>query len=354
MTQPAQSTPSRRGRVLAWVVGITVAVVVVAAAGVATWIATGLDAVDDALDREPVPDLSPVVSEAPLPPEAPGAEESPRQASASSATEVGYPLDPNRTTPPSGTRFWMLLGSDSRDGHRFAASQGHTDRGRSDVMAIVRIRPGEQPQVLSIPRDFRVRYPDGGRDRINAAYAEGGLTKTVRVVADNFGIPVEHVALVDFAGFEDVVAALGGIDVCLDSAIRDPTSDLDLPSGCSHLDGPEALALVRSRHTESGGDFARIRRQQLVLVAFARKLGSAQTILHLADLAASLRGSVTVDDTFSTSEAIGLFRSLSPLTDTTILRTLPGDPRMIDGKSLVVATADSQAVLDAFKTGAGR
>jgi LCP family protein required for cell wall assembly len=124
--------------------------------------------------------------------------------------------------------------------------------------------------VVSIPRDSLVTIPahtgpDGvaiseHQGKINSAFATGGPAVTVQTVELATGLTVDHYVEVNFAGFLSMVDAVGGVDVCLETALQDELSGLDLPAGRQTISGPQALAYVRARYIDN--DFGRSERQQ--------------------------------------------------------------------------------------------
>lgn len=161
--------------------------------------------------------------------------------------------------------------------------------------------------LISLPRDI---YLDSLQEKINAAYEIGsrqnsraGLALAKSAVWEISGLPIHYAVKVDFSAFEKVTDILGGINLTIERVLDDPQYPLpgketDLcagdpeflcryehlyfPQGRTHLDGQTALKFVRSRHAlgEEGTDFARIRRQQLVLAALKDKFFSTQTFLN--------------------------------------------------------------------------
>ena len=123
--------------------------------------------------------------------------------------------------------------------------------GRSDSILLVRIDPGRNRIAeLSIPRDLRVTIPGHGDDRINAAYTLGGPALAIRTVRALTGIPINHVVLVDFSGFRELVDALGGVTI--DNPTKIISNSFDghpwrFGRGRLHLDGRHALAYARVR-----------------------------------------------------------------------------------------------------------
>ncbi len=175
----------------------------------------------------------------------------------------------------------LLLGSDLRKG-----IVGE----RTDAIIVATIDPGSgKVAMVSLPRDT-VNVPiapgEAYAERINTLYFDlqqstgkrkAALEEMRAALAYSFGTEIDHVALVDFDGLVKLIDSIGGIDVTLDEPISDPTmhlgdKGLKLKAGLQHLDGKEALAYARSRHTSS--DYDRSRRQQQVIAAAAEKVRS--------------------------------------------------------------------------------
>jgi LCP family protein required for cell wall assembly len=163
---------------------------------------------------------------------------------------------------------------------------------RTDTVFVVTIDPKTKSAgILGIPRDGLVDIPlEGGgtrSDSINVVYVEGetndypggGLGLLEDVMQTNFGIEIHHHVLVDFEGFEQIVDALGGVDVDVPDYVYDPYySWTELPGdydpqefepGRQHMDGRTALAYSRIRF--SSDDLDRIQRQQRVIFAAIEK-----------------------------------------------------------------------------------
>jgi LCP family protein required for cell wall assembly len=150
---------------------------------------------------------------------------------------------------------------------------------RTDMLMLLTLDPQTQSAgMLSIPRDLYVPLPTGAQDRINTAHVYGGPELAMKTVEFNFGIQVHHYARINFNAVTRLIDLLGGIDVYNDQEINDPSfpdqhygyAPFYLPAGWQHLDGATALKYARTRHGSS--DFARIRRQQQVVMAVREKL----------------------------------------------------------------------------------
>jgi LCP family protein required for cell wall assembly len=143
---------------------------------------------------------------------------------------------------------------------------------------------------MSIPRDSWVPVPahrsSTGRNipvtttKINAAFNNGGGTLLVQTVEANTGIHIDHYAEIGFAGFVGLVDSVGGVNMCIDKAISDRDSGLDLKAGCQTLNGTQSLAFVRQRHQMADQDLGRMRNQQKFLGALAKQAGSPATLLN--------------------------------------------------------------------------
>ncbi len=168
----------------------------------------------------------------------------------------------------------LLLGIDERE--------GESGPWRTDTMILVSIDPVNNSAVmLSIPRDLWTTIPGFGESRINTAhftgdlrnYPGGGPALAKRTVWYALGVPVHYYVRIDFTGFEQIVDAIGGLTVDVPEPIYDtkyPTADygvktIHIPEGVQQMDGRTALQYARTR--QGGSDFARMERQQHLLLA---------------------------------------------------------------------------------------
>ena len=187
---------------------------------------------------------------------------------------------------------------------------------RTDTMLVLTIDPVTlSAGVLSIPRDLWVPIADYGEQaRINQAhflgevydYPGGGPALAAKTVQYNLGIHIHHYARVNFTAFEQVIDLMGGIEICVDEEINDPTypdegygyDPLHIDAGCQTFDGKMALKYARTRHS-GGGDFDRARRQQDVLRAVFEKVTQPDELPRLAaqspELWETLQGAVVTD-----------------------------------------------------------
>ncbi|MDO9129957.1 MAG: LCP family protein, partial [Anaerolineales bacterium] len=186
----------------------------------------------------------------------------------------------------------------------------------TDTIVVAALRPKSgQVTLISIPRDLWVYIPARGMERVNTAYQYGeiygypgggpGLLKDT--ILYNLGIRIDHIAMVDFDGFRQIVDTLGGIDVPVACAytdwhLIDPTynpydennwSLYTVGPGVVHMDGDLSLWYARSRLKSS--DFDRGRRQQEVLRAIYTRTLQTNSIAKLPQLYNNLNSAVTTD-----------------------------------------------------------
>ncbi len=248
----------------------------------------------------------------------------------------------------------LLMGSDDRSGENGFIG-GDVGGKLNDTTLIMHISADRsRVDVVSIPRDTVVRIADcdrsdgtsqrGWTGMFNIAFANGaahgsnadGAACTIKTVESLTDIPIQHFVVVDFAGFRDIVDAVGGVPMCIPFAVKDSKSHTNLEAGPQVLDGTEALAFARMRHGTglSGSDLDRIDRQQELLKNLASKVLSAEMLYRPQDLTnfvKAVAGSMTMDKDFGDFDTLtGLafsMRGINPNTDITFA-TAPvvGDP----------------------------
>jgi LCP family protein required for cell wall assembly len=215
------------------------------------------------------------------------------------------PLDLAGRPAAAGGLTFLLVGTDSRspDPTTGTDASSGADPGsqRSDVVMIAQISPDRtSASVISIPRDSWVDIPGRGKNKVNAAYSFGGPSLLVQTVENLTALRIDHFAVIDFAGFEAMVDAVGGIDVKVAKATS--SSGVGFREGANHLDGAKALAYVRQRHGLPGGDLDRAQRQQNALRELLGKAASSGMLadpVKLYRLIDATSRSVGVDDTLS-------------------------------------------------------
>ena len=182
----------------------------------------------------------------------------------------------------------LVIGSD----HRYSDGSAPA---RSDTLMLVRMDPRTHLiSLLSLPRDLWVDIPGYGQDKINAAYSDGGPKLTLQTVKELTGLHVNYLIGVNFHSFVSLVNNLGGVYIPVDEAyIHSEAANNALPPGerwsvinllpgYQLLDGTNALAFSRFRHTDS--DFYRNARQQTFLHAFEQKVSARFHGISISDL----------------------------------------------------------------------
>lgn len=268
-----------------------------------------------------------------------------------------------RETPPpiEGTLNVLAVGTDSREG---LTDQQLQELGteevpgeRADTIILIHLSP-ERPEavMVSFPRDLLVTIPGHGDGKLNAALTRGGPDLMVETVEDYTGVQVDHYVQVNIAGFLEVVDVLGGVEVCLEEPLQDPSAGADLPQGCQVLQGADAAGYVRARKSDPRGDIGRIDRQQRFIKAAMRKVASAGTLLNpvrvkrLIDAAA---GALLTDDGLGTSRMFRVAWSLRELDpDDVRALTVPVHGERIDGSYYAVAEPErAETIFQSIRSG---
>jgi LCP family protein required for cell wall assembly len=254
-------------------------------------------------------------------------------------------------TPPRASV--LILGSDARPDEIAQGVVGRTDT----LMLLVADRAEPLVATLSIPRDLWVTIAGGyGQERINAAYELGGSAAATQTVSSVIGQPVNHYLLIHLQGVRDVIDALGGIDMVVETPIHDdayPTDDygiitIDIAAGPQHMDGTTALEYARSRHQDS--DFGRAERQQRVLAAVRAALLNPLNWWRLPAFTIAVSHAVTTD--LSPADAIAIGAAMvryggapaSMVIDTQLAHEVTGS----DGAYLLQASPDLKPAVARF------
>ena len=223
----------------------------------------------------------------------------------------------------------------------------------TNTLILVHLAEDGTVQAFSIPRDDYVNVsgivPDYHHIKIKEAYgltkaaaeqklADGGETDqatlerqgreagrraTLSVVRALTGAPIDYFAEVNLAGFYDVAATLGGIEVCLNHPVHDDYSGANFPAGRQTLDASQALAFVRQRHGLDNGDLDRTHRQQAFLISVIRQLQNSGSFSDMGKLD-SLMGVARKDVVLSSGWNADLFRRIGGLSGEQVhYQTLP-------------------------------
>ncbi|HEX4057972.1 MAG TPA: LCP family protein [Galbitalea sp.] len=242
-----------------------------------------------------------------------------------SAIKPGIHLKHLHNEPPpqvgaiTGAVNLLLTGSDTRtgqDGFQDPANlRASSGSGNNDVTMVLHISADHQhATVVSIPRDLLVSIPacpraNGGTtpasslSMFNTTLSRGGLSCTVLATERLTGLNIQYAAEISFDGVIEMSDAVGGVPVCLATAIRDPYVGLDLSAGEHTISGETALAFLRSRHgVGDGSDLGRISDQQLFMSSLLRTVTSAGVLNNpftLYNLASAAVKNMQLSDTLT-------------------------------------------------------
>jgi LCP family protein required for cell wall assembly len=243
-----------------------------------------------------------------------------------------------------GALNMLLLGSDSRDPDEKANAGS-----RTDTIILMHIQADHKhAYLISIPRDSYLPIPGHGKDKINAAFAFGGLPLVIRTVEGFTNVHIDHLALIDFGGFQQVTDALGGVDMYVDQTIQSihPPGRI-FTQGNHHFNGAEALDYVRQRYQFADGDITREKHQQLFLKAVMDKAASSGTLTNPAKLNAFLQAitkAMVVDKGLSLPDMAWQFHGLRSSNLTFMTSPFSGFDT-IDDQSVVVVDQDKAKAL---------
>jgi LCP family protein required for cell wall assembly len=235
-------------------------------------------------------------------------------------------------------------------------SRATNDPGRADSIMLIGLDPVSRTMsVMSIPRDSRVSVPGHGYDKINATtnpdyFSDGGidlLEKTVEAMIP--GIKLNYYAKADFAGFVQVIDALGGVTINVEKAMYYKAEDalIDLKPGVQHMDGKTALEYVRFRHdaigdfgSSNGEELGRVVRQKALLKAIVAQTIALRNVWKLPPVIRAVENAVVTDLLPNDMLRIALaFKNASDKEVTTI--PFPGEPGDVDGTSYVIPDLDA-------------
>ena len=242
----------------------------------------------------------------------------------------------------TGTSFILVIGSDARPGESPEGTRG-------DSLHIVGVNPAKGAvSILGIPRDSFVPIPGIGTRKINEALL-GGPDLVVRTVEHLTGVAIDGYVLTGFAGFQDLVNAVGGIRVDVPYRMSDPYSNAYFRPGPRHMLGRDALAFSRDRHDVPGGDFGRSLNQGRMLIAALRQL-KADVAKNPASLLTWLAAGAKILHTdLSLSDMAALLLSMPSLDPGRVdSRVVSGTGATVGGLSVVELGSPAHAMFHDF------
>ena len=248
----------------------------------------------------------------------------------------------------------LVIGTDG------GRAPGRGDANRSDSLMLVHLDPEtHRISYLSIPRDLQVEVPGVGTSKINAANQIGGPALTLATVKTLTGLPIDHVVVVDFDGFRELIDAIGGIEVDVPKRIL--SNPFDCPykparcrewegwrfeKGTQHMDGQRALVYSRIRTNQldpSDTDISRGTRQQAVASAVGDEIASLGTFLRLPFMGDELAAPLATDLSAWELAQLGWVRFRSG--GRSVRCRLGGEPSSLGGESVLLGSEDNVAVI---------
>ncbi|RSU06027.1 hypothetical protein CBF34_02640 [Vagococcus penaei] len=188
----------------------------------------------------------------------------------------------------------LVLGLDDNDERNIGSA-------RTDSMLLLTLNPTHEViDMVSIPRDTYTQINSNeftGKDKINSAFSYGGIDTTIDSVESLLDVPINYYVTVDFQAFEEVVNALGGVDIDVPFTLTEQNAQgkkvVELKEGRHKLNGEQALAFARTRYVDN--DVERGKRQQEVLEAVAHKAMDVGSIAKYKNILNALDGHIQTD-----------------------------------------------------------
>lgn len=182
----------------------------------------------------------------------------------------------------------LVLGVDERE----------DDAGRSDTIIVLTVNPEtKSTKMVSLPRDtYTEMVGRGFQDKLNHAYAFGGIEMSMASVEKLLDIPIDYVTQVNMESFKDIVNAVGGVNV--NNTLDFQQGTATFKKGNIHLNGEEALAFVRMRYEDPRGDFGRQDRQKQVIQAVLKEGASVSSLLNYKSIFGAIGNNVRTNMTF--------------------------------------------------------
>ncbi|MDT2758321.1 LCP family glycopolymer transferase [Enterococcus xiangfangensis] len=215
----------------------------------------------------------------------------------------------------------LLAGVDTGD-------LGRSDQGRSDSMMVVTINPKQKKStIVSLDRDILAKIVGyGTNDKLNHAYAFGGVEMSMDTIETLLDIPLDHYVSINMRGLKDLIDAVGGIEV--NNKIDFTLDGIHVKKGKQTLNGEEGLAYARMRYEDPEGDVGRQRRQREVVTKILRKAMSIDGVGNYRKILKAVEKNMVTDLSWDDMMDIGT-NYLSAF-DTIKQKQLVGKSQMID------------------------
>ncbi|MGM0419480.1 MAG: LCP family protein [Bacillota bacterium] len=224
----------------------------------------------------------------------------------------------------------------------------HFGISRTDTLILVSIDvETREAGIVFIPRDTRLEIPGRGVNRVNAAYAFGGIDLTINTIENFLNVNIDYYADMNFQGFREVIDAIGGIEINVEKRMHyvDRAGDLyiDIPAGEQVLNGEQALHYVRYRES-SRGDIGRVSRQQKFIDALIKQALKPSTIARLPVIYQEVNKAVDTNvPVIDISSFLYIFKDID--IGNLEIAMLPGEPDYINGASYWVPDKEATEAL---------
>ncbi|HEX9890452.1 MAG TPA: LCP family protein [Actinomycetota bacterium] len=237
--------------------------------------------------------------------------------------------------------FILVLGSDARPGEK-------VNRLHADSIHIVAVNPREGGgTIVGFPRDSWVTLPGRGETRINDAMVYGGPKLAVETVESITNIPIDYYMLTSFPGLVKMVKRVGGLPITIPYRMQDESSGANFKPGKTRLNGDEALAFARDRHSTPGGDFGRSENQGRLMIAALTKLRKTSENGPTVLLRWIEAGLANMETDLSLVEVFDLAATATQIDPENVKNVVvPGAPTMINDASVVLISGAAQEIYD--------
>jgi LCP family protein required for cell wall assembly len=277
-------------------------------------------------------------------------------------------LEEHDESNPGGPRNILLVGTTENEG--IAADDpllsGRPNTLLSDTIMLLRVEPNtRQAFVMSINRDLYIPNVAGFSGKINGAISSGGIDTLLAVVGSYLDVPINDFAIVNFAGFRQLIDEVDGVPMYFEYPARDEGSFFEIDDGCQVLNGQQALDYVRSRkyeqlidgkwQSDNGNDYLRAARQRDFLILMMERAidKGARDPQKLREMAKAVTdgGAVLLDNQLSLDDIIDISRAFGDFEPENLERTaLPTNGATRNGASiLVLDEAKARPILDRFR-----
>lgn len=215
----------------------------------------------------------------------------------------------------------LLAGVDTGD-------LGRTEQGRSDSMMVVTINPKKKTStIVSLDRDILTKIVGyGTNDKLNHAYAFGGVDMSMDTIENLLDIPLDHYVSINMKGLKDLIDAVGGIEV--NNKIDFTLDGIHVKKGKQTLNGETGLAYARMRHEDPEGDVGRQKRQREVVTKILKKAMSINGVGNYKKILKAVEKNMTTD--LSWDDMLDIGTNYLSAFDTIKQKQLVGQSEMID------------------------